>query len=145
MAAKDRYHEHVKNALRKDGWTITHDPYTLKWQARKKRNLMIDLAAEKLLLAEKDARKIAVEIKSFISSSVMEDLYNAIGQFVLYRKALRQKDAERVLYLAVRREAYDELFSDPADNSLLREDGIKLLVFEPETMEIVQWIPPITS
>lgn len=75
----------------------------------------------------------------------MEDLYNAIGQFVLYRKALRQKDAERVLYLAVRREAYDELFNDPADNSLLREDGIKLLVFEPETMEIVQWIPPLTS
>jgi hypothetical protein len=107
--------------------------------------MMIDLAAEKLLLAEKDARKIAVEVKSFISSSVMEDLYNAIGQFVLYRKALRQKDAARVLYLAVRREAYDELFNDPADNSLLREDGIKRLVFEPDKMEIVQWIPPITS
>ena len=29
MAAKDIYHEHVKNALEKDGWTITDDPLKL--------------------------------------------------------------------------------------------------------------------
>jgi hypothetical protein len=28
--AKDIYHENVKNALIKEGWTITHDPYSLK-------------------------------------------------------------------------------------------------------------------
>lgn len=28
--AKDAIHEPVKNALIKDGWTITADPYTLK-------------------------------------------------------------------------------------------------------------------
>ncbi|MBA4182514.1 MAG: fatty-acid synthase, partial [Acidobacteria bacterium] len=26
MPAKDIYHDTVKNALIKDGWTITHDP-----------------------------------------------------------------------------------------------------------------------
>lgn len=30
--AKDVYHEIVKRALEKDGWLITHDPFTLKIQ-----------------------------------------------------------------------------------------------------------------
>jgi hypothetical protein len=30
MPAKDRIHHAVKNALIKDGWTITHDPYRLE-------------------------------------------------------------------------------------------------------------------
>nr|WP_017306237.1 element excision factor XisH family protein [Spirulina subsalsa] len=30
MAAKDTYHEAVKNALIKDGWIITFDPYPIK-------------------------------------------------------------------------------------------------------------------
>jgi XisH protein len=28
--AKDIFHEIVKEALIKDGWTITHDPYQVK-------------------------------------------------------------------------------------------------------------------
>ena len=30
MAKRDLYHNHVKHALIKDGWTITHDPFPLK-------------------------------------------------------------------------------------------------------------------
>jgi len=30
MPAKDRYHDAVKNALTKDGWDITADPYPIK-------------------------------------------------------------------------------------------------------------------
>ncbi len=29
MAAKDKYHQQVRHALEKEGWTITHDPYML--------------------------------------------------------------------------------------------------------------------
>ena len=143
MAAKDLYHEHVKTALEKDGWTITHDPYRLKWRGRKK--MLIDLAAEKLLLAEKGTTKIAIEVKSFVRTSSLEDLYNAVGQFILYRKALRKTEPARDLYLAIRQEVYDELFDDPNEDSLVLEDGIKVIVFAPETMEIVLWIPPITN
>ena len=143
MAAKDLYHEHVKTALEKDGWTITHDPYRLKWRGRRK--MLIDLAAEKLLLAEKGTSKIAIEVKSFVRTSSLEDLYNAVGQFILYRKALRKTEPARDLYLAIRQEVYDELFDDPNEDSLVLEDGIKVIVFAPETMEIVLWIPPITN
>ncbi len=34
MPARDFYHDAVKNALTKDGWTITHDPLTLRWGER---------------------------------------------------------------------------------------------------------------
>lgn len=107
--------------------------------------MLIDLAAEKLLLAEKGASKIAIEVKSFATASEMEDLYNAVGQFILYRKALRKIEPARELYLAIRRDVYDDLFDDPNEDSLLNEDGVKVIVFEPETREIVLWIPPITS
>jgi XisH protein len=30
MYRKDRFHQAVKNSLEKDGWTITHDPLSIK-------------------------------------------------------------------------------------------------------------------
>ncbi|MDZ8241894.1 MAG: element excision factor XisH family protein [Nostoc sp. ChiQUE01a] len=47
IPAKDRYHQNLKNALIKDGWTITDDPFHLKWG---KKDLYVDLGAEKLLI-----------------------------------------------------------------------------------------------
>ena len=49
MPAKDLYHEAVKNALIKDGWTITHDPLTLKIGESR---LFMDLGAEQMIGAE---------------------------------------------------------------------------------------------
>lgn len=57
MPAKDLYHDTVKNALIKDAWNITDDPYVL---AIGKRDLFVDLGAEKLIYAEKGNQKIAV-------------------------------------------------------------------------------------
>lgn len=136
MSAKDKVHQHVVNALRKDGWTITHDPFRVKW---KRRRLQIDLGAERLLAAERGTERIAVEVKSFISSNDLEDLYQAIGQFILYRKALHKTDPDRVLYLALSESAYRETFADEEGESLRFEEGIKLLVFEPQAEEIVLW------
>ena len=80
MPAKDIYHDNVCNALIKDGWTITDDPLVLSIGTR---SVYIDLGAEKLIAAERDNQKIAVEIKSFLSSSPIRDLENAWGQFFL--------------------------------------------------------------
>jgi hypothetical protein len=62
MPAKDRYHEAVKHALEKDGWAITHDPYTLTFGIK---DVYVDLGAGRVLAAEKGSDKIAVEIKTF--------------------------------------------------------------------------------
>ncbi|MBP7999965.1 MAG: hypothetical protein KA314_03570 [Chloroflexi bacterium] len=79
MSAKDIIHEAVKNALIKDGWTITHDPFTLKIGDD---NLFADLAAEKWIVAERREKKIVVEIKSFLGPSLFEDLKVGCGSKV---------------------------------------------------------------
>jgi hypothetical protein len=61
MPAKDVFHEAVKKALLNEGWTITADPLYIQFGGV---DLYVDLAAEKVIAAEKDGRKIAVEIKS---------------------------------------------------------------------------------
>ncbi|EGJ29348.1 MULTISPECIES: XisH family protein [Moorena] len=137
MPAKDIYHDAVKNALIKDGWTITNDPLSLKIG---KKDIYIDLAAEKLLVAEKQGQKIAVEVKSFVGSSEIEDLKNALGQYILYDKILKRKLSERLLYLAIREPIFNRLFSKEVGQILLEDNTLKIIVFDPEEEVITKWI-----
>jgi hypothetical protein len=66
----------VKNALIKDGWTITHDPLILPFGGR---NIYVDIGAEAPIGAAKDGRQIAVEIKSFIGVSEVTDKSYAVA------------------------------------------------------------------
>lgn len=86
MSAKDIYHNVVKTALEKDGWNITADPLIMKFGEV---DLFIDLGAEKVISAEKNGEKIAVEIKSFAGTSLVSEFHSALGQFItrlFYRK-----------------------------------------------------------
>lgn len=107
MPAKDLLHDCVKNALIKDGWKITDDPFRLKYKGRK---LYVDLGAERILAAEKGNDKIAVEIKSFVGASEINDLENALGQFIFYRAILAETEPDRDLFLAVPDEVFKTLF-----------------------------------
>lgn len=107
VMAKDLFHDVVKTALIKDGQQITNDPLSLKVGGV---DLFIDLGAEKLLAAERGGRKIAVEIKSFVSHSSVSDFHLAIGQFINYRTALKLKEPDRKLFLAIPDGAYDTFF-----------------------------------
>jgi len=138
MPVRDIYHDNVKNALIKDEWTITHDPLTLKWG---KKDMYVDLGAEKILAAEKEGRKIAVEVKSFVGPSEIEYLKNALGQYVLYHDILKRTDPDRILYLAIRKAVFLDLFEEPVGKLLLENKRVRLIVFDHRTEEIVQWIP----
>ncbi|MGG6237876.1 XisH family protein [Nodosilinea sp. AN01ver1] len=138
MPAKDIYHDAVKTALVKDGWTITQDPLTLRIG---KKDLFIDLGAEKLLAAQKGTEKIAVEIKSFVGPSEIRDLENALGQFILYQNALSLTEPDRTLYLAIREAVYLDLFEEEIGKMLLERNVIKLVSFNPEQEVITRWIP----
>jgi hypothetical protein len=76
MPRRDVHHEVVKRALRTDGWNITHDPLPYRIEDEQ---IFIDLAAERVLGAERGNTKSAVEIKSFISPSPLTDLQEALG------------------------------------------------------------------
>ena len=122
MPAKDIYHDAVKNALVKDGWKITHDPLRLTWGGK---DMYVDLGAERLLAAEKAGQQIAVEIKSFVGDSEMDDLEKALGQYVLYRAVLAEKEPNRALYLAVPKDVLD-IFEQPLGKLLLKNNLAKL-------------------
>jgi len=136
MPAKDAFHEVVKIALQKDGWQITHDPYTLQAGTLE---LYIDLGAEKVVAAEKDGQKIAVEIKSFIGPSKISQFYTALGQFISYRAALQQQETDRILYLAVPSNAYDSFFTLGFIQYLLQQNQIYLMIYDIEQEAIAQW------
>jgi hypothetical protein len=138
MPARDIYHDAVKNALLKDGWTITDDPLHLKWGQK---DMYVDLGAQRLLGAEQGNKKIAVEIKSFVSPSEMEDLKSAIGGFVTYRAVIRRLEPERTLYLAVRDDVFTALFEEPIGKLLIESENLYLVVFNSDSETIVQWIP----
>lgn len=137
MPAKDIYHDTVRNALEKDGWTITKDPLTIKIGERE---LFIDLGAENLLAAEKGNRRIAVEIKSFVGKSDIADLQSAIGQYVMYHEALAIKQPDRTLYLAVTETIFDGIFRETIGELMIETQRLRLLVFDPQNREIIKWI-----
>ena len=103
MPARDAFHYQAKNALKKDDWHVTHDPFSFRIG---REPFHIDMGAEKIIGAEKLGRKIAVEVKSFLGASFSAEFHTAVGQFVNYRSALRREDPERVLYLAVPQHIY---------------------------------------
>ena len=139
MPAKDIYHQTVKIALVKDGWTITHDPYRIRLARGK--NLFVDLGAERLIAADRDTEKIALEIKSFTRASDMKDLEDALGQFVLYARLLIRYAPERTLYLAVTEEIRKTVFEEEAGQILIEDGIIRLVTFNPTQEVIVRWIP----
>ena len=135
---KDKYHELVKQALKNDGWTITHDPYKIMLG---KRRGYIDLGAEKTLIAaEKDSEKIAVEIKSFLAASDLDAFEDALGQFLIYWRALRQKEPNRILYLAVPLNFYERFFDAVFVVETAQDFNVKMIVFNENQKNIERWI-----
>lgn len=97
-------------------------------------------AAEELLGAEKEGRKIAVEVKSFISTSNVSEFHTALGQFLNYRDALDKIDPERQLYLAVREPIYETFFQRKFIVSAIARYKLRLVIYNVEKEIITQWL-----
>jgi hypothetical protein len=137
MPAKDIYHDAVKNALIGDGWSITADPYVIKYEDAE---LYADLAAENPLAAERHGQKIVVEIKSFIGKSPMYDFHNAIGQYIVYRNLIQVTEPEYNLYLAIDNITFSDFFQRPSISLITSQNHLKILVIDIQQERIEQWI-----
>ncbi|MEM7371606.1 MAG: element excision factor XisH family protein [Bacteroidota bacterium] len=135
--ARDYYHNHVKEALEKDGWEITDDPYDMRVDGV---HYEIDLGAEAMLGASKNGEKIAIEIKSFVGSSNLSEFHRAVGQFNDYFVALSRFEPDRTLFLAVPDEIYFNFFQKQVIQDSLKRIDAKLIVYDPQSRSIVQWI-----
>jgi XisH protein len=137
MSARDIFHEAVKCGLVKDGWTITKDPLELEWEGV---TVKIDIAADRLISADRGDEKIAIEIKSFISPSAISDFHTALGQCLNYQIMLEVHEPDRNLYLAIPIDAYENFFQTRFAQAAIARYHLSLIVYNPILEEIVKWI-----
>ncbi len=137
MSRRDTYHDVVKYALIREGWTISHDPYFLQSDPK----LSIDLGGKRTIAAEKSTEKIAVEIKIFIADSQVTELERAIGQYGIYQELLQIQEPDRELYLAVPIDAFENIFSRQVGKIAIKKFQLKLIVFSFSDEELLWKIP----
>jgi hypothetical protein len=137
MPKKDLFHDIVRTALENDGWTVTHDPLRLEWQGV---IYMPDLAAERVLAAERGEEKIAVEIKTFIGQIFQHEFYETLGQYDSYTFALADLEPDRQLLLAIPLDAYLGFFQRQYVQTIIKSKKIKLLVYNTQNQTIALWI-----
>lgn len=139
MSRRDTYHGAVKRALVKDGWTISHDPLRISYEGT---TVSTDLGAEKVVAEGQfiAVEIIAVEVKDFDSQQMMSEFEKALGQYNLYRTLLKLIEPDRVIFLAVKKDVFEEFFHRPAIQIVTNEDRVQFLVFDEVREEVIQWI-----
>jgi len=100
------------------------------------------MAAERYFAAEKEGRKIAVEVKNFDRNAMASELEKMIGQLQLYRWALEEHAPGRDLYLAVSQTVYEDYIQNEttAFHAIVKRIRINLIVCDITREAISQWI-----
>ena len=137
MPKLDIIHNSVKNALIKDDWLITDDPYIIQYR---RTFLYADLGAERPIAAERDGQKLVVEVKSFIGASKIQDLKEALGQYDIYRYLLEETAPERKLYIAISKSTYNTFLKQDVIQLILSKHQLPMIIVDIEIEEITQWI-----
>jgi hypothetical protein len=132
LPAKDRSHDLLKRALVKNQWLITNEQIKLKVGDRR---LWIDLEAEHLT----KSTLILIEVKEMNSASQVDDLSNAVGQYLMYRVALENKNIQVPLYMAVSSNTFRGILSEEIGQLMIERFKIALIIFDPESEEITEW------
>jgi hypothetical protein len=119
---------------------VADSPYVLPLPGTGRRPLQIDLYAQRYA-GDQLTTIIIVEVKCFSStSSVWDDLYSAIGQYVVYRNLLRRRGVSDTLYLAVPSHAYAGIISQVA-LPIMDEIQVRMIVVDIDREVIERWYP----
>jgi hypothetical protein len=137
MPALDRCHPIVVRALEKDGWTVA--PRQQELYVSKRHILQIDIKATRQQNGTSRSL-LFVEVKCFANrGDETTDLYIALGQYLVYRSLLKQKNIQADLYLAVPITAYESVFKRMG-RAAVSENRIKMIVVDLEGEVITQWL-----
>jgi hypothetical protein len=135
MPKRDVFHDRVKHALIKDGWTITHDPYPMQFGEHR-----LSMGAEAPIAAEKAGRKIVVAIKGFTGTSDMADFEQGLGRFLLSQVLINRQEPKRWLFLAIPQDVYTALLDTAAGRDFVAACKLRLMLYEPAGKLITRWI-----
>ena len=136
MPAIDECEPQVIRALHKAGWLVTDNP--LHIHVAKRETIFIDLRLEHI----PDATSIIViEVKCFSSTrTILDEFYQAIGQYLFYRSVLKLLHFNVPLYLSVPKQVYDDFFNRVTVQDVINDAKIKLIVIDIEKEEVVSWL-----
>ena len=134
--ARDKYHQAVKTALIKAGWDVTHDPLRLQIEGIP---VLIDLGAERLIAAERNQEKIAIEIKTFAGNSDINDFHVALGQYLNYQVFLQEVEPNRTLFIAVPEDTWFNFFQTRVIQKICQQYQLRFLVYNSLLEEVILW------
>ncbi len=102
--------------------------------------MAIDLGAERLVAAERNGEKIVIEIKSFlVTASAISEFHTALGQFINYRGALKRREPDIILFLAIPNRTFESFFQLEFPKAIIEENQVKLIVYDVQQEVIVLW------
>jgi hypothetical protein len=137
MPAYDQCHDQVVRAFQTDGWQIVAQHVTL---VAGKRKVHVDLRVQRGSNGTSE-EMFLVEVKCFPErASWSDEIYGAIGQYLIYRAMLDTLGQETVsLYLSIPLSIYTEFF-DEVVKLAIQKHNIQMVVVDLITERIDRWI-----
>ncbi|BAZ23419.1 fdxN element excision controlling factor protein [Kalymmatonema gypsitolerans NIES-4073] len=68
------------------------------------------------------------------------EFHTALGQYLNYCQAIEEQEPDRIVYLAVPIETYQDFFQLAFVQRALQRYQVKLIIYDPKKEEIRQWI-----
>jgi hypothetical protein len=134
--AIDACQPQVERALQKDGWTIIASPKHLVFGDK---DYFIDLELERTVGDESDTmQRITVEVKCLSIDSKRDELYTALGQYMMYTEVLLATKVSTPLYLAIADVTYQAL-ADLVLQQALTRISAKIVLIDFDREEVKAW------
>ena len=129
MPAQDSCQPQIVRALEKAGWLVNTKVKAIR---------SASILAHPDIEAFKDEQlHIIVEVKCFPGANRTQELYIALGQYIVYRELLKTKRPDALLFLAVPHDDPDMV--DPVINTTLEVNHVKMLLVDLAKEEVVEW------
>ena len=138
MPAIDRCEPQMIRAFQKSGWIVTHQPFAIKVDKTRTGYIFADLRLQRSI----DHQSIiVVEVKCFESTrTALDEFYQAVGQYIVYRNALSANQILAPVYLAIPLIAYENFLLGELVQAVLKDIHMDLIVIDLEKEEVVEWI-----
>lgn len=136
MSAFDQCHDQVVRALEKAGWRLEKAPLRVQVESRV---AYIDAEMSRGMNGKRESL-LLLEVKCFATkNATTTELYEAIGQYLVYRAMIVEREKPHAVYLAVPEHNFSDIFDSPVMR-VLKESQIKVIVVNLEIEEVVKWI-----
>jgi len=136
MPAFDVCHNQVVRALQKEGWNVEAEQVTFSLG---KRRIFIDIQAVRGVNGNRQ-QMMLIEVKCFSNPKLVnEELYYAIGQYLVYRAMLAERKSEVALFMSIPELVFNLAFDLPI-RRVIADSQIKLVIVNIESERVVRWI-----